>query len=178
MRPKKIMLILCFVQTGCAHYFRGSSEYESLKKSHLTNPICIEIGENSIKNEKAVFLDENHKTHGKIITKIKEKYPEAVYDCSALKKTTINYSNVQEKKKIDYFVLSLGIIPIIAESVYQLEVFDENKVLTYKSQVKGNVVLSIFFVPFFFLHKHDYEIIFDELDKYLQEQLKFSNKPS
>lgn len=175
---KLIIFIIGFICTGCAHYFRGHSDYEIIKKSHLTNPICIEVGVNSIKNEKEMYLDESHSTHGKIITKIKEKYPEVIYNCGALTKTTIHYSNTQEKKKLDYFILSLGIIPVIAGSSYNLEVLDESKSVVYKSQVNGNVVLSVFFTPFFFLHKHDYEIIFDEIDKYLQEQAKSLNNPS
>lgn len=175
MKSKIFLMLTGFIFSGCAHYFRGSSKYETLWKHQLTNPLCIEIGRNSIRNETEVFLEESHKTHGKIITKIKSKYPEVVYDCSALKKTTIYFSNSQEKKKLDHFVLSLGIIPIIAESIYNLEVSDVNRSIIYKSQVKGKVVLSVFFIPFFFLHKHDYEIIFDEIDKYLQEQLKSRN---
>ena len=68
-------------------------------------------------------------------------------------------------------MLSLGIIPIIAESSNSLEVSHENRLIIYRSQVNGKVVLSVFFIPFFFLHKHDYEIIFDEIDKYLQGRL-------
>ena len=163
------LIIINIFFTGCAHYFKSNSDTDTFKNTNLSSPICIQISENSIRNEKEVFLDEDHKTHGKIISKIKSKYPKLVYDCNAVKKITIHYSNIQDKKNLDYFILSFGIIPIIAKSNYILEIYDENKTIVYKSQLNGNIVLSVFFIPFFFLHKHDYEIIFEEIDKYLKE---------
>jgi hypothetical protein len=160
---------------GCAHYFADNFKFEEFNNSHSPTTICIEVGEFSIRNEKNVLLDESHATHGKIITKIKQKYPQLVYDCSASSKTIIYYTNIQEKKKLDYFILSLGIIPLIAKTDYVLKVKDQSQNKVYESKLEGHAVMSFFFVPFFFLHRHDYEIAFDEIDKYLQIHLNRQN---
>ena len=80
----------------------------------------------------------------------------------------IKYYKKQEKTSSDFFFLSLGIIPEIINVEYNLDVYSPNKDLVYQSSSKGRIVLSIFLVPFFFLHNWEYEIIFDEIDKYLQ----------
>lgn len=173
MNVKYPILLTVFSFTSCAHYFSKEKTSNFTKKDQIQNPICISVGENSFKNQElAVFLEESHATHGKIITLIRKKYSNLVYDCASDKKTTIYYSNSQEKKQGDYFILSLGIIPLIAETAYNLKIYDYNNNLLYQSHNNGKVILSIFFIPFFFLHKDDNEIIFDEIDKYLQEAVK------
>lgn len=170
---KYYLLFFCFIFSSCAHYFEKKHDDRFQINDYVVSTICIHIGEGSLRNnEKVFYLDESNKTHGKIVKKIKEKYPTIEYNCDSDKKVIINYHKVQEKTSSDFFILSLGIIPEIINVEYNLDVYSPNKGLIYQSSSKGKIVLSIFLVPFFFLHNWEYETIFEEIDKYLQEQSK------
>lgn len=168
---KNYLLLILFIFSSCAHYFKKNDEASFVKKEILRNPICISMGEGGAirNNEKLFYLDEGHKTHGKIITRIKEKYPSLQYDCNSDKKVIIKYHKVQEKTSSDFLILSLGIIPEIINVEYFLSVCSPDGNAIYNSSSSGKIVLSIFLVPVFFLNKWEEEIIFDEIDKYLKD---------
>lgn len=73
-------------------------------------------------------------------------------------------NRTEENTSADLFFLTLGIIPHVFSveySVYYYNLKDQKYLI--KNKNKGNVVLSLFFVPFFFLHKSDHEIVADQI---------------
>lgn len=103
-----------------------------------------------------------------ILDKIRRKYPNLVNGCGAEDKYLIAFKNTEKIITSDYFILTLGIIPIVAKKNQEVEVFYNDKSV-YKATDKGTVVASIFFIPFFFLHKSQSDILFDLLNGFFQK---------
>lgn len=166
----KLLLFLMTVQStfGCAHYFRsGNSEqfYEDIRPL----AICIVerevfVGEKSFRITSEIRND----IRTEILDKIRRKYPNLVNDCSAKDKYLIAFKNSEKIITSDHFILTLGIIPIVAKKNQEVEIFYNEKSI-YKATDKGTVVASIFFVPFFFLHKSQSDTLFDLLNGFFEK---------
>ncbi|WII70941.1 hypothetical protein QJS83_10760 [Bdellovibrio sp. 22V] len=163
-----ILIIIMTIQSGCAHYFRSAnSEYFYADVKPLS--ICFTEGEILIGQDSSLVTSKTRNdTKKKIQDKIRRRYPYMVENCAAEDKYLIVLREWQERVRGDYFILSLGIIPIVAKTKYEVEVFHNEKSV-YKAIDEGNAVMSVFLTPFFFLHKSNADTLFDLLNIFMKK---------
>ena len=176
MNVLRVYLILPILMlAGCAHLFVQSNTTAINSKSEPPlSVICIRKGD-SLQNSQIV--DANDKWFGKSFTKKISKFNTIKIDCSS--PDVFNFLiNLNEKEEFGvYWFFSLGIIPSVYTNNLNIKLFDLNNKTIFEKNVVTKNVISIVFLPLFFLNNDIAETAFDEIENCLQEQLKFSNKP-
>lgn len=175
LKVTKLLIFLMFIQGsfGCAHYFTSASSEQFFDNYNRPFAICIVEGEVFIgKNNSLRFKSEIRKdVRQKIRERVHQKYPSLVNDCEAQDKYLVVFKESQEPVKGDYLILSLGIIPLVAKTSYEVEIFYNEKSV-YKANDEGKAIMSIFFVPFFILHRSESDILFDLLNGFLKKNIE------
>lgn len=156
---------------GCAHFFSASKNDQSYAKLDLSLPYCIadkndvviggEVG-NAAKRGNAKFPSY-------LMERVKKRFPDVKFDCNASQKNIVLFTTSQKRVSADVFFLTLGIIPWIAETNYDLKITHQQQEI-YKSENHGRVIMSVFFVPFFFLHNSEEEVVSDAFIDFLVAQ--------
>lgn len=159
---------------GCAHLFTQSNVTAVDIKS-APSVICIKKGD-SLENSQIV--DANDKWYGKHIVKITSKFNTIKIDCASHEAFNFLISLNEKEEFGDYWVISLGIIPGIYTNNLNIKLFNPDNKIIFEKNIIGKNVISIIFLPIFFLNHDIAETAFDEIQKYLQEQLNYSIKPS
>lgn len=163
-----ISLMLAQGNFGCAHYFSSVSSgifFHDIKPLS----ICIVEGEVLVGEGLSQIRSEvREDVKKKVLDKALRKYSNLINDCTVKDKYLIVFKEAQERVKGDYFILSLGVIPFIANTSYEVDVLFDGKSV-YKATDQGKAVMSVFFIPFFFLHKSESDILYDLLNGFLQK---------
>lgn len=168
-----VLLILCGA-FSCAHYFPNEKSNNFLTKIVNENKsICIYEAEKfELINEKKIIEKENI-LYGDVIKRIENNGFNI--NCNEAENSLKIVLISTEKKNVltDFNTITFGIIPgKIAKSYEVYGFFGSSLKPEYYSLNRGNVWLSIFFVPFFFLHEHNNDVIFGEIVKYLKLRKK------
>jgi hypothetical protein len=173
------LFLIIFSFTGCAHYFSKSFKEENIlvKRDEQPSTICINFSSNfesPVSDYSEITSDS--RDYKRTIELVKKKYSSMNINCKSSDRIDIIVSRKEEHTNASFFILSLGLIPDSFSLEYKVLAYNlrRNEIL-YQRKNSGKVVLSIFFVPVFFLHKSDYEIVFEEIDKYLQIHLNRQN---
>lgn len=175
MKNYNFLWFIVFLFSGCAHYFEKNSETRLEKNIVKTESICLRKGMSLA--ESSVMDAENYR-FGNVYSLVHKKYHIA-NGCDQKGSDLQVVINDEEKEQWgDFWKITLGIIPGVYVKTWNVRIYGSEGQLLLDKQLNGKLIVSIFFAPFFFLHKDPDQIIFDELDKYLQAQLKNSNKPS
>jgi len=168
MNALQVYLILpILILTGCGHLFVQSSITAINSKSEPPiGVICIRKGD-SLQNSQIV--DANDKWFGKPFIKTISKFNTIKVDCSS--PDTFNFLiNLKEKEEFgDFWVITLGIIPGIYTNNLNIKLFDLDKKTIFEKNVAAKNVISIVFLPLFFLKNGIAETTFDEIENYLND---------
>lgn len=153
---------------GCVHYFERENKLRSeVAEHHDVFMICLREG-NSLPISKIISA-ENYK-YGKLLASIKKEYPDYSIGCDMKKQLIqILISDSETELFGDFWKITLGIIPGVYEKVWEIQVYDQKDRIIWDKVSSGKMIVSIFFAPFFFLHKDPDEIIFEEINSFLNQ---------
>lgn len=158
--------------SGCAHYFEKNSETRLEKKILNIDNICLRKG-TSLADSTA--MDAKNYRFGNVYSLVQKKH-HIVNGCEQKLVGLQVVINDEEKEQWgDFWKISLGIIPGVYLKTWNIRIYDAESQMVLDKQLNGKLIVSIFFAPFFFLHRDPDQIIFDELDKYLLDYVNNQN---
>ena len=164
-----IWIFISIILSGCAHYFQKNAETKLEENVFKIDNICIRKGTSL---EDSIVLEVNDYKFGNIYNLVEKKY--RITNACDQKKSDLQVVIIDQEKEQwgDWWKVSLGIIPGVYAKTWNVRIYNSENKLILDRQLNGKLVISIFFAPFFFLHKDPDQIVFDELDKFLQGQIK------
>lgn len=172
MRNLFFNCLIAFFLTGCVHYFEKNSETRVERNIPKIQNICLRRGVSLADSE---VMDSENYRFGSIYSLVQKKFNIT----NGCEQKTPDFQVViydYEKAKWDEFwKVTIGIFPGVYAKTWTIRIFGADKELVLDKQLNGTLIISIFFTPFFFLHKGPDEIIFDELDTYFKNHIIIDN---